>query len=141
MGGRKERMNLNQTKKFLRKQGETIIDSQQILEIAVKAADSKRAEEIVALDVHEISLLADYFMICQATSERQINAIVEEIIEKVEEANVEVKRIEGKDGGKWVLIDLGDIIVHVFQSAERGFYNLEKLWSDAPMVDLHAWVE
>ncbi|WP_271496982.1 ribosome silencing factor [Enterococcus sp. 5H] len=112
-----------------------------MLEIAVKAADSKRAEEIVALDVHEISLLADYFMICQAASERQINAIVEEIIEKVEEADVEVKRIEGKDGGKWVLIDLGDIIVHVFQSAERGFYNLEKLWSDAPMVDLHAWVE
>ncbi|MFD2308388.1 ribosome silencing factor [Enterococcus termitis] len=112
-----------------------------MLEIAVKAADSKRAEEIVALDVHEISLLADYFMICQATSERQINAIVEEIIEKEEEAQVEVKRVEGKDGGKWVLIDLGEIIVHVFQSSERAFYNLEKLWSDAPMVDLHAWVE
>ncbi|WP_086331947.1 ribosome silencing factor [Candidatus Enterococcus mansonii] len=112
-----------------------------MLEIAVKAADSKRAEEIVALDVHEISLLADYFMICQATSERQINAIVDEIIEKEEEAKVEVKRVEGKDGGKWILIDLGDVIVHVFQSSERSFYNLEKLWSDAPMVDLHAWVE
>ncbi|WP_404590078.1 ribosome silencing factor [Enterococcus sp. UD-01] len=112
-----------------------------MLEIAVKAADSKRAEDIVALDVHKISLLADYFMICQATSERQINAVVEEIIEKEEEAQVEVKRIEGKDGGKWVLIDLGDVIVHVFQSSERAFYNLEKLWSDAPMVDLHAWVE
>ncbi|OJG73885.1 ribosome-associated protein IOJAP [Enterococcus quebecensis] len=91
--------------------------------------------------MREISLLADYFMICQATSERQINAIVEEIIEKEEEAKIEVKRIEGKDAGKWVLIDLGDIIVHVFQSSERAFYNLEKLWSDAPMIDLHAWVE
>lgn len=107
----------------------------------MKAADSKRAEEIVALDVHEISLLADYFMICQATSERQINAVIEEIIEKEEEAGIEVKRVEGKDGGKWVLIDLGDVIVHVFQTSERSFYNLEKLWSDAPMVDLHAWVD
>lgn len=80
-------------------------------------------------------------MICQATSERQINAIVEEIIEKEEEAQVEVKRVEGKEGGKWILIDLGDVIVHVFQSSERVFYNLEKLWSDAPLVDLHAWVE
>lgn len=87
-----------------------------------------------------VSLLADYFMICQATSDRQINAIVEEVVEQVEVAKVEVKRIEGKDGGKWVLIDLGDVIVHVFQSAERAFYNLEKLWSDAPMVDVHEWV-
>lgn len=80
-------------------------------------------------------------MICQATSERQINAIIEEIIEKEEEAEIEVKRVEGKDGGKWVLIDLGDVIVHVFQTSERAFYNLEKLWSDAPFVDLHAWVD
>ncbi|OEH80810.1 ribosome silencing factor [Enterococcus rivorum] len=116
------------------------MDSQKVLEIAVKAADSKRAEEIVALDVHEVSLLADYFMICQATSDRQINAIVDEVVEQVEKAQVEVKRIEGKDGGKWVLIDLGDVIVHVFQSSERAFYNLEKLWSDAPMVNVNEWV-
>ena len=119
----------------------TIIDSQKILEIAVKAADSKRAEEIVALDVREISLLADYFLICQANSERQINAIVDEINEQEAKNQVEVKRVEGKEGGKWILIDLGDVIVHVFQSSERAFYNLEKLWSDAPMVDLSAWVD
>lgn len=111
-----------------------------ILEIAVKAADSKRAEEIVGLEVKDISLLADYFMICQANSERQINAIVEEIIEKEEADGTEVKRIEGKDGGKWVLIDLGDVIVHVFQTSERTFYNLEKLWSDAPLVNTEPWV-
>jgi ribosome-associated protein len=118
----------------------TIIESQQILEIAVKAADSKRAEDLVALDVQEISLLADYFLICQANSERQINAIVDEIIEQEAKNQVTVKRIEGKESSKWVLIDLGDVIVHVFQTAERSFYNLEKLWSDAPMVDLQEWV-
>lgn len=112
-----------------------------MLEIAVKAADSKRAEDILALDVREVSLLADYFVICSANSERQLNAIAEEIIDKEEENKVEVKRIEGKEGGKWILIDLGDVIVHVFHASERSFYNLEKLWSDAPLVDLHEWMD
>lgn len=112
-----------------------------MLEIAVKAADSKRAVDIVALDVREVSLLADYFMICQANSDRQINAIVEEIVDKEEENGATVKRIEGKDGGKWVLIDLGDLIVHVFSPTEREFYNLEKLWSDAPLVNISSWLD
>jgi ribosome-associated protein len=94
----------------------------------------------MALDVHEISLLADYFVICSGNSERQINAIVDEIIEQVEKQQVEVKRVEGKDGGKWVLIDLSDVIIHVFSNSERDFYNLEKLWSDAPLVDINEWV-
>jgi ribosome-associated protein len=111
-----------------------------MLEIAVKAADAKRAVDIVALDVSQVSLLADYFLICSANSDRQINAIVDEVVDKEEEAHVEVKRVEGKDGGKWVLIDLGDVIVHVFSASERAFYNLEKLWSDAPLVDLNEWV-
>lgn len=118
----------------------TIIDSKQILEIAVRAADSKHAEDIMALDVQEISLLADYFVICSGNSDRQINAIVEDILEQEQKAQVEIKRVEGKDGGKWVLIDLGDVIVHVFNNSERSFYNLEKLWSDAPLVDIHEWV-
>lgn len=80
-------------------------------------------------------------MICSANSERQINAITEEIIDKEEENKYEVKRIEGKEGGKWVLIDLGDVIVHVFHAPERYFYNLEKLWSDAPLVDLSEWLD
>ena len=94
----------------------------------------------MALDVREISLLADYFVICSGNSDRQINAIIDEVIDKEEESQVSVRRVEGKDGGKWVLIDLGDVIVHVFSASERAFYNLEKLWSDAPLVDLNEWV-
>ena len=93
----------------------------------------------MALDVRDISLLADYFVICSGNSERQINAIIDEVIDKEEENQVSVRRVEGKDGGKWVLIDLGDVIVHVFSASERAFYNLEKLWSDAPLVDLNEW--
>ncbi|WP_181990908.1 ribosome silencing factor [Enterococcus asini] len=111
-----------------------------MLKIAVKAADSKHAEDILALDVREISLLADYFVICSANSERQINAIIDEVLEQEEKNGVEVKRIEGKDGAAWVLIDLEDVIVHVFSNNERAFYNLEKLWADAPLVDISQWV-
>ncbi|QCJ64490.1 ribosome silencing factor [Lactobacillus sp. Koumiss] len=118
-----------------------MINRKEQLQIAVKAADSKRAEDIIALDVREVSLLADYFMICSANSERQINAITEEILDKEEESNYEVRRVEGKEGGKWILIDLGDVIVHVFHAPERSFYNLEKLWSDAPLVDLTDWLD
>ncbi|RGW13759.1 ribosome silencing factor [Enterococcus asini] len=106
----------------------------------MKAADSKHAEDILALDVREISLLADYFVICSANSERQINAIIDEVLEQEEKNGVEVKRIEGKDGAAWVLIDLEDVIVHVFSNNERAFYNLEKLWADAPLVDISQWV-
>ncbi|QZN89610.1 ribosome silencing factor [Vagococcus lutrae] len=116
------------------------MDSQNLLELVVKAADDKRAEDIVALDVQKVSLLADYFVICHGNSEKQVAAIIDGISEKVHEAGAEVGRIEGKDGGKWVLADLGDVIVHVFHHEERSFYNLEKLWSDAPLVNLNEWV-
>lgn len=115
-------------------------NSDQLLELVVKACDSKRAEDIIALDVKEISLLADYFVICNGGSERQINAIVDNVSEEAEKNQYSVKRIEGKEGGKWILMDLGDVIVHVFSESERQFYNLEKLWSDAPLVDLSSWI-
>ena len=88
-----------------------------------------------------ISLLADYFVICQGNSEKQVGAIVDEVANAARENGVDVGRIEGKDSGRWVLVDLGDIVVHVFHAAERDFYNLEKLWSDAPLVNLASMVE
>jgi len=117
------------------------VESNKLLEIAVKAADSKRAEDVMALDVKEISLLADYFLITHGNSERQVGAIVDAVKEEIEKNKGIVKRIEGKDGGKWILMDLGEVIVHVFNRDERSFYNLEKLWSDAPLVDISAWIE
>lgn len=111
------------------------------LEIAVKAADSKRGEKTVAIDVHEISLLADYFMITQADSARQVKAIVKEIQDQEELAGVEVRRIEGRNSTSWVLLDFGDLIVHVFKTESREFYDLEKFWSEGASVDLSAWIE
>lgn len=106
----------------------------------MQAADSKNAQEILALDVREVSLLADYFVICAGRNDRQIQAIVNSVVEEEQKAQVEVKSVEGKDSAKWILIDLGEVIVHVFNEEERDFYQLEKLWADAPFVDISAWI-
>lgn len=117
------------------------MESKGILELAVKAADSKRAEEIIALDVSEVSVMADYFVIMDANSKRQVQAIAEAVVEQAHKNDIVIKSVEGKQAGNWVLVDLGDVIVHVFQKDQRQFYNLEKLWSQAPMVNIDQWVE
>ncbi|MCP9311876.1 ribosome silencing factor [Liquorilactobacillus satsumensis] len=116
------------------------MESKEILKNVVEAADNKKAEEIVALDVHELSYLADYFVIMQADSTRQVKAIADNIEEAVEEAGIKIKQIEGKNSGNWILIDLYDVVVHVFKTETRQFYNLEKLWADAPLVELSNWI-
>ena len=116
------------------------MNSEKMLEIAVKAADSKRAEDIVALDVQSVSLLADYFVIMNAGSKRQVKAIVDEIEDQLNENGVFAKQIEGKAEASWVILDFTDIIVHVFDDETRSHYNLEKLWGDAPYVDLTDYI-
>ncbi|KRK71872.1 ribosome silencing factor [Lacticaseibacillus nasuensis] len=112
----------------------------ELLELIVRAGDDKRASDIVALDMAGVSLLADYFVIMSGSSERQVQAIVKAIDDKAAEAHAKAPRIEGKKGSKWLLMDFGDVVVHVFVPEEREFYNLEKLWSDAPLVDVSDWV-
>ncbi|NHM30390.1 ribosome silencing factor [Neobacillus terrae] len=114
------------------------MNNQELLQIAVKAADDKRAEDIVALNMKGISLIADYFIICHGNSDKQVQAIAREIKEKAEENQFNVGRMEGFDEAKWVLIDLGDIVVHVFHRDERIYYNLERLWGDAPAEDIQS---
>lgn len=112
------------------------VPSEKAVEIIVRAGDDKRAEDIMAMDVTNISLLADYFIVMHGNSDKQVIAIAEGIVEKAAENGINVKRIEGKDSAKWLLLDFGDVVVHVFHYTERAFYNLEKLWSDAPLVDI-----
>lgn len=112
------------------------MNNHDILILAAKAADSKRAENLVALNMNGISLVADYFLICHGNSEKQVQAIAREIKEKAHEQNLNVKRLEGYEEARWVLIDLGDVIIHVFHKDERDYYNLERLWGDAPVEDL-----
>ena len=109
------------------------MNERQLLETAVKAADDKRAEEIVVLNMKGISLVADYFIICHGNSDKQVQAIAKEMKDKVLELGSDVKRIQGYDEAKWILVDLGDVIAHIFHRDERGYYNLERLWGDAPV--------
>ncbi len=108
----------------------------ELLVVAAKAADDKRAEDIVALNMKGISLIADYFLICHGNSEKQVQAIAREMKEKADEAGIHVKRLEGFDEAKWILVDLGDVVAHIFHRDERLYYNLERLWGDAPLEDV-----
>src|SRR5699024_9789348 len=95
---------------------------------------------IMVLNMQGVSILADYFVIMHGNSERQVGAIADGILDAAEKQNIPVKRIEGQKGGDWLLIDLNDVIVHVFQHETRNFYNLEKLWADAEDVAVSQWV-
>lgn len=110
------------------------------LELIVKAADDRLAQDIVAMEVGNLTPLADYFVVMHSSNEKQMGAIVDAIIEAAHKANVEIKNVEGKGGGKWILIDAYDVVVHVFYHSERAHYNIEKVWKDAPLVDVSGWI-
>lgn len=108
--------------------------SKEIALLAAKAAEEKKAFDVVVLGLEGITIIADYFVICGGKSNIQVQAIADEIDDKLAEKNVPVLRREGLREGKWILLDYGTVVIHVFQSEEREFYNLERLWSDAKVV-------
>jgi ribosome-associated protein len=107
-----------------------------IARTAAKAAADKIAQDIVGLDVSERLALADVFLIASAPSERQVNAIVDGIEEELSKQGLHPVRREGRSGGRWVLLDYADIVIHVQHEEDRVFYALERLWKDCPVVDL-----
>ncbi|WP_066293203.1 ribosome silencing factor [Bacillus sp. FJAT-29937] len=114
------------------------MNEKELLLTAVKAADDKRAEDIIVLNMKGISLIADYFLICHGNSDKQVQAIAREMKEKAEEKEYTVKRIEGFDEARWILVDLGDVVAHIFHRDERSYYNLERLWGDAPIENVQS---
>ena len=103
---------------------------------AARAASSLKAEEIIALDVSEQLVLTDVFLIASGTNERQVGAIVDAIEESLHKLGAKPIRREGKAAGRWVLIDFGDVVVHVQHAEDRVYYALERLWKDCPVIDL-----
>jgi ribosome-associated protein len=101
---------------------------------AARAAASKQAEDIVILDVQGLIVITDYFVICSASSDRHVRTVVDEVERALRDRERKPVRREGETEGKWVLLDYVDLVVHVFAEAEREFYDLERLWRDAPRV-------
>ncbi|MBP0723752.1 ribosome silencing factor [Bacillus sp. RG28] len=113
------------------------MQEKELMTLAVNAADDKKAEDIVVLNMNGISSVADYFIICHGNSDKQVQAIAREIKDQANQNQIDVKRLEGFEEASWVLVDLGDVVVHVFHRDQRGYYNLEKLWGDAPTLDVY----
>lgn len=110
--------------------------SRHLAQVAASAAEDKLATDIVALDVSEHLALTDIFLIASAPTDRQVWAIVDSVEEKMHEAGVKRVRREGDRDARWVLVDFGDVVVHVQHDEERAFYQLERLWRDCPTVPL-----
>lgn len=117
------------------------MEPEALSELAAKAAQDKKAEDVMLLDLRELTVMCDYFLVCTARNTQHVKAVVEGIEERLEAEGRRVRHIEGKSAGRWVLMDYGDVIVHVFLPEERAFYDLERLWADARMTELAAVVD
>lgn len=102
-------------------------------ELLAQAASEKKARDILILDVNGISMVADFFIICSANSTTQVKAIADNIEEKLAEQGIKLLHKEGYREGRWILLDYGSCVMHVFVEEDRIFYNLERLWGDAPV--------
>ena len=100
----------------------------------VAAITDRKAREIRVLELAKISSLADYFVVCAGSNERQVQAIADGVLERLRDNQIRPHHVEGHGTGRWILLDYGDFVVHVFEESTRAFYALEKLWADAPDV-------
>ncbi len=114
--------------------------TQEKLEKIVKILDKKKAEDIQALKVTDLTILADYFVIASGTSTTQVKALADEVEFQLGEAGIEPRGTEGFRGANWIVLDYDDIIVHVFYQDAREEYQLERLWADGEQVDISAWL-
>ena len=109
-----------------------------VVHTAARAASDKLGQHILAFDVSDQLAITDAFVLASATNDRQVRAIVDEIEVKLRQAGEKPLRREGERDGRWVLLDYGDVVVHVQHEEERQFYALERLWRDCPLIDLPA---
>ena len=111
------------------------MESKQMAKLAIEALEDKKAEDIRLIDISEISVLGDYFLIASGTNRSQIQALADNVQEQLGRAGAHVKQVEGYETANWVLMDFGDIIVHVFDKENRLFYNLERIWRDGKTIE------
>lgn len=98
-----------------------------------KFLEDKKAKDISTINIENVSILADYFIVCSGTSTTHIKALADEVEFKMEELGIRTDHKEGYNSARWILMDYGSVVVHIFHEEDRGFYNLERLWSDGVM--------
>ena len=106
------------------------VNSKKIALKIVEVLQDKKALDVVVLDIHSLTVIADYFIIASGRSESQVRALYGEVEEKMREQGLEARHRDGQQGNRWVVLDYGDVILHVFHHEEREFYGLERLWAD-----------
>ena len=120
----------------------TNMTQQEILEIIVKALDSKRAEDIQVIGVKNLTILGDYFVIANGTSTTHTKTLADEVEYQMTKLGIEPLHREGRgNGSNWIVLDYNDIIIHVFYKETRAFYQLERLWADGEKMDVTAWLK
>ena len=117
-----------------------MLNEKEMMSIAVKALDDKKGRDIRVLRTADQTTLADYFVICSGASNTQVRALADAVEEAMSKAGEEPHHIEGHRGGQWTLMDYSSVVVHVFTEEGREFYGLERLWSDAEMVDVSQYL-
>lgn len=106
-----------------------------MVKTAYTALEDKKGHDICVIDISKISILADYFIICDGSSDSQVHALTDNVEEQMQGAGYEQKQREGQRSSSWVLLDYGDVIIHIFDKENREFYNLERIWNDGIRVE------
>ena len=113
----------------------------QMAQLVCRALDEKKGRDIKVIDIHDVSVIADYFVIASGTNSNQVQAIVDNVEEQLGRAGFEAKQIEGNRNSSWILMDYGDVIVHVFDEENRLFYDLERIWRDGKTLDMEEFLK
>lgn len=111
--------------------------SKQIAKIAFHALDEKKAEDIKIIEINKLSVIADYFIIASGTNTPHVDALVDHVEEELAKQGIHAARIEGVRSSGWILMDYGDVVIHIFSKEDRLFYDLERIWRDGAIIDVN----
>lgn len=118
-----------------------VLTGKEILKKAVAILSGRKAEDLQAIDITGVSIIADYFLIASGTSNTQVRTLAEELEFKLSQEGINPLRVEGAQTATWIILDYGFVVIHVFHRETRQFYNLERLWADGRTVDLEALMQ
>lgn len=110
--------------------------SREMAKLAIEGLEDKKAEDIKVIDISEVSVMADYFIIASGSNKSQVQALADNVEEEMLKLDIHSRQVEGYPSGNWILMDYGDFIVHVFNQDDRLFYDLERIWKDGKLVEI-----